>query len=165
MAGNFVTLTNLPPQEMDRMIERHASPLYISVQTTNGELRKKMLHHIHADRIMEHLRRFADHDMSFHCQVVLCPGINDGPELERTMRDLASLAPHALTVALVPVGLTKDREHLYPLRPYTQEEAEQVIRQAGSVSGDARRARYAVRLPLRRVLSDCEASAARCGQL
>lgn len=71
MAGNFVTLTNLPPQEMDRMIERHASPLYISVQTTNGELRKKMLHHIHADRIMEHLRRFAAHDMSFHCQVVL----------------------------------------------------------------------------------------------
>mgnify|MGYP002554115781 CR=1 FL=1 len=60
----------------------------------------------------------------------LCPGINDGPELERTMRDLASLAPHALTVALVPVGLTKYREHLYPLRPYTQEEAEQVIRQA-----------------------------------
>ena len=130
MAGNFVTLTNLPPQEMDRMIERHASPLYISVQTTNGELRKKMLHHIHADRIMEHLRRFADHDMSFHCQVVLCPGINDGSELERTMRDLASLAPHALTVALVPVGLTKYRDHLYPLRPDTQEEAEQVIRQA-----------------------------------
>ena len=93
MAGNFVTLTNLPPQEMDRMIERHASPLYISVQTTNGELRKKMLHHIHADRIMEHLRRFAAHDMSFHCQVVLCPGINDGPELERTMHDLASLVP------------------------------------------------------------------------
>ena len=130
MAGNFVTLTNLPPQEMDRMIERHASPLYISVQTTNGELRKKMLHHIHADRIMEHLRRFAAHDMSFHCQVVLCPGINDGPELERTMHDLASLAPHALTVALVPVGLTKYREHLYPLRPYTQAEAEQVIQQA-----------------------------------
>ena len=114
MAGNFVTLTNLPPQEMDRMIERHASPLYISVQTTNGELRKKI----------------AAHDMSFHCQVVLCPGINDGPELERTMHDLASLAPHALTVALVPVGLTKYREHLYPLRPYTQAEAEQVIQQA-----------------------------------
>ncbi|MFR8978392.1 MAG: DUF512 domain-containing protein, partial [Christensenellales bacterium] len=102
---------------------RHASPLYISVQTTNGELRKKMLHHIHADRIMEHLRRFAAHDMSFHCQVVLCPGINDGPELERTMHDLASLAPHALTVALVPVGLTKYREHLYPLRPYPPADA------------------------------------------
>ena len=130
MAGNFVTLTNLPPQEMDRMIARRASPLYISVHTTNGELRKKMLSHIHADRIMEHLRRFARHGMSFHCQVVLCPGINDGPELDRTLHDLASLAPHALTVALVPVGLTRYREHLYPLRPYTKEEARQVIRQA-----------------------------------
>ena len=130
MAGNFVTLTNLPSAEMDRIIERHASPLYISVHTTNGELRKRMLHHIHADRIMEHLRRFADNHMSFHCQVVLCPQINDGPELERTLSDLASLAPYALTVALVPVGLTRYREHLYPLRPYTREEAEQVIRQA-----------------------------------
>ncbi|MCI7737405.1 MAG: DUF512 domain-containing protein [Clostridiales bacterium] len=130
MAGNFVTLTNLPSVEMDRIIERHASPLYISVHTTNGELRKRMLHHIHADRIMEHLRRFADNHMSFHCQVVLCPKINDGPELERTLSDLASLAPYALTVALVPVGLTRYREHLYPLRPYTREEAEQVIRQA-----------------------------------
>ena len=117
MAGNFVTLTNLPPAELSRMIERKASPLYISVQTTNGELRKKMLSHIHADRIMEHLRRFADNGMSFHSQVVLCPGINDGPELSRTLHDLASLAPHALTVALVPVGLTRYREHLYPLRP------------------------------------------------
>lgn len=130
MAGNFVTLTNLPKQEMDRIIERKASPLYVSVQTTNGELRKKMLNHIHADRIMEHLRRFADNGLSFHCQVVLCPGINDGPELDRTLNDLASLAPHALTVALVPVGLTRYREHLYPLRPYTKEEAQQVLIQA-----------------------------------
>ena len=130
MAGNFVTLTNLPKQEMDRIIERKASPLYISVQTTNGELRKKMLNHVRADRIMEHLRRFADNGLSFHCQVVLCPGLNDGPELDRTLSDLASLAPHALTVALVPVGLTRYREHLYPLRPYTKEEAQQVLRQA-----------------------------------
>ena len=130
MAGNFVTLTNLPSREMDRIIERKASPLYISVHTTNGELRKKMLSHIHADRIMEHLRRFADNGLSFHCQVVLCPGMNDGPELDRTLNDLASLAPHALTVALVPVGLTRYRDHLYPLRPYTREEAQQVIRQA-----------------------------------
>ncbi|MBR3796760.1 MAG: DUF512 domain-containing protein [Clostridia bacterium] len=130
MAGNFVTLTNLPKAEMDRMIERKASPIYVSVHTTNGELRNKMLKHIHADRIMEHLTRFADNHMSFHCQVVLCPGINDGPELDRTLSDLASLAPYALTVALVPVGLTKYREHLYPLRPYTQEEAHKVVQQA-----------------------------------
>lgn len=130
MAGNFVTLTNLPKQEMDRMIERKASPIYVSVHTTNGELRNRMLSHVHADRIMEHLRRFAEHNMSFHCQVVLCPGINDGAELDRTLSDLASLAPHALTVALVPVGLTRYREHLYPLRPYTREEAQQVLNQA-----------------------------------
>ena len=130
MAGNFVTLTNLPRAEMERMIERKASPLYISVHTTNGELRKKMLNHIHADRIMEHLRRFADNHMSFHCQAVLCPGINDGEELERTLADLASLAPHALTLALVPVGLTRYREHLFPLRPYTKEEAQRVLDQA-----------------------------------
>ena len=130
MAGNFVTLTNLPRQEMDRMIERKASPIYVSVHTTNGELRKRMLSHVHADRIMEHLRRFADNGMSFHCQVVLCPGINDGAELDRTLSDLASLAPHALTVALVPVGLTRYREHLFPLRPYTREEALAVVRQA-----------------------------------
>ena len=132
MAGNFVTLTNLPKAEMDRMIERKASPIYVSVHTTNGELRNKMLHHVHADRIMEHLTRFAENGMSFHCQVVLCPGINDGRELNRTLSDLASLAPHALTVALVPVGLTRYREHLYPLRPYTKEEALTVVRQAES---------------------------------
>ena len=130
MAGNFVTLTNLPSREMDRMIERKASPIYVSVHTTNGELRKKMLSHVHADRIMEHLTRFADNGMSFHCQVVLCPGINDGEELDRTLTDLASLAPHALTTALVPVGLTRYREHLYPLRPYTKEEALTVVKQA-----------------------------------
>lgn len=133
MAGNFVTLTNLPKAEMDRMIERKASPIYVSVQTTNGELRKKMLSHVHADRIMEHLQRFADNGMSFHCQVVLCPEINDGAELDRTLSDLCSLAPHALTVALVPVGLTRYREHLYPLRPYTREEALAVITQAEAV--------------------------------
>ena len=136
MAGNFVTLTNLPSREMDRMIERKASPIYVSVHTTNGELRKKMLAHVHADRIMEHLKRFADNGMSFHCQVVLCPGLNDGPELTRTLTDLASLAPHALTVALVPVGLTRYRQHLYPLRPYTKEEALAIVRQAEAFQKD-----------------------------
>ncbi|MBR4040133.1 MAG: DUF512 domain-containing protein [Clostridia bacterium] len=136
MAGNFVTLTNLPRTEMDRMIERKASPIYVSVHTTNGELRKKMLSHVHADRIMEHLTRFAQNGMSFHCQVVLCPGINDGDELTRTLTDLASLAPHALTVALVPVGLTRYREHLFPLRPYTKEEALAVVRQAEAFQTD-----------------------------
>lgn len=133
MAGNFVTLTNLPERELERIIERHASPLYISVHTTNGELRKKMLSHVHADRIMTLLHRFADNGLSFHCQIVLCPGINDGDELRRTLADLASLSPHALSAALVPVGLTRFREHLYPLHPYTKAEANAVIDIAESV--------------------------------
>ena len=127
MAGNFVTLTNLPKTELERIIQRKACPLYISVHTTNGELRKKMLHHVHADRIMELLHLFADNGITFHCQVVLCPEINDGEELVRTLTDLTSLSPYALSAALVPVGLTKYREHLYPLRPYTKDEAENVI--------------------------------------
>lgn len=132
MTGNFVTLTNLPDQELERIIARHASPLYISVHTTNGELRKQMLRHIHADRIMDHLRRFADHGINFHCQIVLCPGINDGDELKKTLEDLASLIPHALTVALVPVGLTRYRRELYPLRPYTHDEADRVVAMASA---------------------------------
>ena len=130
MAGNFVTLTNLPETELQRIIDRKAGPLYISVHTTNGELRKQMLHHRRADRIMELLHRFADQGIHFHCQVVLCPGINDGPELDRTLEDLGSLAPYAKSVALVPVGLTRYREHLTPLRPYGKDEARQVIAQA-----------------------------------
>ena len=130
MAGNFVTLTNLPEAELQRIIDRKAGPLYISVHTTNGELRKKMLHNQSADRIMKHLKRFAEAGIHFHCQVVLCPGINDGPELDRTLTDLAGFMPYALSVALVPVGLTRYREHLYPLRPYSKEEALQVIRQS-----------------------------------
>ncbi|MBQ8095462.1 MAG: DUF512 domain-containing protein [Clostridia bacterium] len=127
MAGNFVTLTNLPEREMVRIIERHASPLYISVHTTNGELRKKMLSHVHADRIMEHLKRFAENGLSFHCQIVLCPGINDGEELRRTLSDLSGFFPHALSAAIVPVGLTRFREHLYQLHPYTRDEARAVL--------------------------------------
>ena len=130
MAGNFVTLTNLPEAELERIIARKASPIYISIHTTDGQLRKRMLNHLHADRIMEHLKRFSDNGISFHCQVVLCPGINDGEHLKRTLDDLGSFAPMAKSVALVPVGLTKYREHLFPLRPYTEEEAVQVIRQA-----------------------------------
>lgn len=127
MAGNFVTLTNLPERELERIIKRKASPLYISVHTTNGELRKKMLSHVRADRIMEHLHRFADNGLHFHCQIVLCPGINDGEELDRTLGDLTALAPAALSAALVPVGLTKYREGLYQLEPYTLQQAREVI--------------------------------------
>ena len=130
MAGNFVTLTNLPEAELQRIIDRKASPIYISVHTTEPELRCRMLHHRQAGRILDHLRRFSESGIRFHCQIVLCPGINDGDHLDRTLSDLASFAPAALSAALVPVGLTRYREHLFPLRPYTRAEARRVIRQA-----------------------------------
>ncbi|MCR4706693.1 MAG: DUF512 domain-containing protein [Clostridiales bacterium] len=130
MSGNFVTLTNLPEEELQRIIERKASPLYISVHATEGDLRTKLLRHPKANRILEHLRRFSENGIRFHCQVVLCPGLNDGVHLTRTLSDLMGFMPCAESCALVPVGLTRYREHLYPLRPYTREEARSVICEA-----------------------------------
>ena len=137
MSGNFVTLTNLPEDELQRIIERKASPLYISVHATEGKLRTRLLRHKNADRILEHLTRFAENGIHFHCQVVLCPGVNDGEHLERTLSDLSRLMPCAESCALVPVGLTRYREHLYPLRPYTREEARAVIRTAEGFQREA----------------------------
>ena len=130
IAGNFVTLTNLPEKELQRIIDRKASPLYISVHATEGDLRVRLLRHPRADRIMEHLIRFAENGIHFHCQVVLCPGINDGEHLTRTLSDLTGLIPFAESCALVPVGLTRYREHLFPLHPYAPEEARKVISEA-----------------------------------
>ncbi len=130
MTGNYITLTNLPERELQRIIDRRASPLYLSVHTTDGALRTRMLSNPRANRILEHLRRFAEAGLSFHCQVVLCPGVNDGAALDHTLGDLYALRPHARSVALVPVGLTKHREGLSPLKPYTREQAVAVLTQA-----------------------------------
>ena len=137
MTGNFVTLTNLPEEELQRIIARKASPLYISVHATESDLRVRLLRHPKAGRIMEHLRRFAENGIRFHCQVVLCPGINDGAHLSRTLSDLTSLMPYAASCALVPVGLTRYREHLFPLRPYRRDEACAVIREAERVQRES----------------------------
>ena len=109
MMGNYVTLTNVDEQEFQRIIRRKASPLYISVHTTNPELRVRMMHNKNARFIMDRLHRLADAGLHFHCQIVLCPGYNDGDELRRTLTDLSALYPAAQSAALVPVGLTKFR--------------------------------------------------------
>ena len=129
MMGNFVTLTNVSEEEMDRIIRRHASPLYISVHTTDPELRVKMMRNPAAAELMPRLRRLSDAGIRFHCQIVLCPGFNDGEALMKTLRDLKSLAPAVQSVAMVPVGLTRFREHLTPLTPYTPEMARQLLEQ------------------------------------
>lgn len=123
MMGNFVTLTNVNEKEFDRIIRRKASPLYISVHTTDPELRCRMMNNRFAGDIMQRLTRLKDAGIKFHCQIVVCPGWNDGEQLLRTLNDLRSLAPAAQTAAMVPVGLTKFREGLAPLRPFTCEEA------------------------------------------
>lgn len=127
MMGNFVTLTNVSDAEFDRIIKRKASPLYISVHTTNPELRCRMMNNRFAGDIMQKLTRLKDAGIRFHCQIVVCPGWNDGDELMRTLRDLRSLAPAAQTVAMVPVGLTKFRDGLAKLRCFTSEEAEHLL--------------------------------------
>jgi len=127
MMGNFVTLTNVNEAEFDRIIRRKASPLYVSVHTTNPELRCRMMNNRFAGDIMERLTRLKDAGIKFHCQIVVCPGWNDGEELMRTLRDLRSLAPAAQTVAMVPVGLTKFRDQLEPLRCFTHEEAVKLL--------------------------------------
>jgi len=123
MMGNFVTLTNVDDQELDRIILRRASPLYISVHATDPTLRCRMRNNRFAGNIMERLQKLKNAGIRFHCQIVVCPGFNDGEVLLRTLRDLRTLAPAAMTVAMVPVGLTKCREGLAPLTPFTPEAA------------------------------------------
>lgn len=125
--GNFVTLTNMKDEDFNRIKRLHLSPLYISVHTTNGELRAKMLHNKSAANIMEHFERLKEADVEFHTQIVLCPGINDGEILEKTLEDLTAYKPTVLSVAIVPVGLTKYREKCYQLEMFTKKQANDVI--------------------------------------
>jgi putative radical SAM enzyme (TIGR03279 family) len=121
--GNYITLTNLTDREMERICSQRMSPLYISAHATEPDLRAYMLGNKKAGRVMEQMRRLADARIAMHAQIVLCPGINDGEHLERTVRDLASLHPWVKSVAVVPVGLTKHRAGLIPLRPVDSKSA------------------------------------------
>lgn len=125
--GNYITLTNFSEREIDRIIEMKISPINVSVHTTNPELRCKMMQNRFAGEALAALKKFADGGISLNAQLVLCPGINDGEELRRSLRELSALVPQLMTVSCVPVGLTKYREGLPKLRLYTKEEAAAVI--------------------------------------
>ena len=125
--GNYITLTNLSEHEVERIISMHISPMNISVHTTNPALRCEMMKNRFAGETLSILGRLAAAGIRINCQLVLCPGVNDGEELTRTMTDLAGLLPAVESVAAVPVGLTRYREGLHPLRPYTAVEAADVI--------------------------------------
>ncbi len=143
--GNYITMTNLSEHEIERIIEMHISPLNVSVHTTNPELRCKMLNNRFAGEALSYLRRFADAGIKICAQIVLCRGVNDGAELERTMHDLAALHPALDSVSIVPAGLTKHRDGLYPLSLFTPEECRAVIGQV-TAFGDACQSFYGSRL-------------------
>ena len=130
--GNYVTLTNLKDADIDRIIKMHISPVNVSVHTTNPELRVKMMKNKHAGEVLSYLGRMADAGIALCTQIVLCKGLNDGTELDRTMHDLIKYHPSLRSCAIVPVGLTKYREKLYPLEAFSPEECAAVIEQVNA---------------------------------
>ena len=127
LLGNYITLTNLSKREIERIIALHISPINVSVHTTNPELRCRMLQNPRAGESIEIMRRFAQAGIVMNCQIVCCPGLNDGEELLRSMRELEEMYPGVHSVSIVPVGLTRYREGLYPLTPFTEELAGETI--------------------------------------
>ena len=129
LMGNYITLTNLKDEDVERIIAMHMSPINVSVHTTNPDLRVKMMRNNRAGEVLGYLKRMADAGITLNCQIVLCRGVNDGEELDRTMRELTELYPAIGSVSIVPSGLTKHREGLYPLTPFTPEECKAVVEQ------------------------------------
>ena len=129
LMGNYITLTNLSKREIQRVMDLRISPVNISVHATDPELRTAMLKNPRAGECLEIMRSFAKAGIEMNCQIVACPGVNDGPALDRTLRELGELHPAVTSVAVVPVGVTKFREGLYPIAPYTKEQAAALIDQ------------------------------------
>lgn len=125
--GNYITLTNLTDKDVDRIVKMRFSPMNISIHTTNPGLRVKMMKNKRAGEVLKYLQRFYDAGISMCGQIVLCRGINDGEELLRTMRDLSVYSGKMGSVSIVPAGLTKHRDGLYPLSDFTREEAGKII--------------------------------------
>ena len=129
LQGNYVTLTNMSEKDVDRIIKYHLSPINISFQTTNPELRCRMLHNRFAGESLKKVDRFYEAGIQMNGQIVLCKGFNDGEELERSIRDLTKYLPHLQSVSVVPVGLSRFREGLEPLEPFTREDARRMLEQ------------------------------------
>lgn len=137
--GNYITLTNISQREIDRIIKMKISPVNISVHTMNEELRVKMMGNKNAGKCLKYIKELADAGIEINTQLVLCPGVNDGEELKYSIEQLSQFYPSLQSIAAVPVGLTKYREGLYPLTPYTKETAAQVIDIIETASEEFRR--------------------------
>lgn len=127
--GNFITLTNMKDEDFERIIRTHLSPLYISVHATDPEVRCKMMKNRFAGELMEKMHRLLDAGIEIHTQIVCCPGYNDGEVLAKSFADLYALHPGVLTMAVVPVGITKHREQLADLATFTKEQAAALVEQ------------------------------------
>ncbi|MGN0343038.1 MAG: DUF512 domain-containing protein [Roseburia sp.] len=127
LQGNYVTLTNMSDEDIERIIYYNLAPINVSVHTTNPALRCEMLHNRFAGDALKKLERLAEAGVEMNGQIVLCKGVNDGAELERTISDLVGYIPHMESVSVVPVGLTRYRQGLYPLQPFEKEDAREVL--------------------------------------
>lgn len=136
LQGNYVTLTNLTDEEIDRLIELRVSPINISVHTTNPELREFMLCNRFAGNLFERMKKLASNGIYMNCQIVLCPGINDGEELERSLRDMASLDGFVQSISVVPVGVTAYRDGLYPIKTFNKTESIAVVHQVEALQNE-----------------------------
>lgn len=145
LLGNYITLTNLSDREVQRIIDLRVSPVNVSVHTTDPELRCAMLRNPRAGKSLDIMRRFADNGIVMNCQIVCCPGINDGRQLMKSMEDLSAMYPQVRSVSVVPVGLTRFREGLYELAPFTPEHAAETIDMV-TAFGDECRKKYGSRI-------------------
>ncbi len=127
LLGNYVTLTNLKDEDIDRIIKMRLSPINISVHTTNPELRCMMMKNKHAGDVLRYLKRLKEADIAINAQIVLCKDVNDKAELEKTLTDLTDYLPALQSVAVVPAGITAHREGLFPLVPFNKEDANEVL--------------------------------------
>jgi putative radical SAM enzyme (TIGR03279 family) len=143
--GNYVTLTNMHDRDIQRIIDMHISPVNVSIHTTNPELRVSMMHNKRAGEVLSYLDRLADAGISLCGQIVLCKGLNDGAELDRSLHDLIKLHPALNSVSIVPAGLTRFRGGLYHLEPFTPEECASVISQINAY-GDYCQKQFGTRL-------------------
>lgn len=139
--GNYMTLTNVNEAEMDRIIEQRLSPLYISVHSTEPDIREKLLRPFPGvkDDLLPRMKRLADHGIRMHTQVVLCPGWNDGKHLRRTLDDLFSFYPQVQSVAVVPLGLTQHRDKLPEMQPVDAAYAQETIEFVGPIQREFRK--------------------------
>lgn len=126
--GNYITMTNMTRREMESVVKMRISPVNISVHATDPELRAKMLNNPRAKQILEQIAYFAEHSITMNCQIVACPGLNDGEQFSKTVRDLMEFYPHIRSVSVVPVGLSKYRDTLYPLKSFDRAGAQDIVK-------------------------------------